>query len=134
MEGKNNMAKQNAIILFADDNAEILRSMERALRTRGLKPDLASNPDEAVKMARAKPYLAIITDLEFTPDGREGYDVLEQISDLPAVKILYTGRRDFETVAEGLVKGADHVVLDKKYSELMEILREVKAKEQGAKR
>lgn len=111
-------------VLIGDDNERIANSLARALRPRGLEADLADTPQEVIAKAGAGNYSAVITDLEYTPEGREGFEVLRAIKDLPALKILYTGRNGFEVEAEALVEGADYAVLNKDYDRLFEILQE----------
>lgn len=113
-------------ILFGDDREEVRISIARELKLRKLEVDLASTPSEMITKAKEYPYSAIVTDLEYTPDGREGYEVIKAIKDLPAVKIVYTGLNGFEYVAEGILTGADHVVLGKRQSELLGILEKLK--------
>ncbi|MEI7718726.1 MAG: response regulator [archaeon] len=114
--------QQNNRVLIADDKEMNRNILARALKARGLESDLASTPQQAVSMARERPYNVIITDLEFTEGGREGYRVLEQIQSLPAMKILYTGAAGFEYAAEGFTSGADYVVLGKDQKALFNLL------------
>jgi DNA-binding response OmpR family regulator len=110
-------------ILIGDDNQQMLRSLSRALRFKGLETDLASTSQEVIEKARQGNYSAIITDLAYTEGGREGYEVLKQIKQVSAIKILYTAESGFEHVPEGFMNGADYVVLRKDSSQLMEILQ-----------
>ncbi len=112
-------------ILIGDDNEQIRKSLARTLKLRKLETDLASTPEEVIRKAKANNYSAIITDLEYTEGGREGYEVLRQIKETPSVKILYTGQIGFEFLAEGLANGADYVVLRKEISQLTEVLDKI---------
>jgi CheY-like chemotaxis protein len=114
----------NKRILYGDDKEENRRSLARALRLRNLEVDLVSSPAELVAKARAEKYGVIVTDLDYTLEGREGYEVLKQIKDLPAVKVLYTGQAGYEFIPEAFENGADWVVLRKKESDLLEVFDE----------
>lgn len=111
-------------ILYGDDNEQSRKSLAKALKLRGLEADLASTPQEFLEKARANQYHALITDLEYTEGGREGYEVLREIKDLPTLKILYTGVSGFEYEAEAYMNGADLAVLRKDSSALMKMLDE----------
>ena len=60
--------------------------------------DFVNNPDEVI--ARARDYDLVITDLNYTPGGEEGYRVLEELMDLDVRKILWTGNAYEEGVGE----------------------------------
>lgn len=115
-------------ILIGDDKEEVRTALARVLSARNLEAELASTPEETIAKARAGNYSAVVTDLEYTEKGREGYEVLRAIKDIPAKKILYTGVLGFEHVMEALLNGADHVVLGKNQEELLEILTKEEAK------
>lgn len=109
-------------VLYGDDKEEKRNVLANELRLRNLEVELARTPQELVAKARANKYDAIITDLEYTPEGREGYDVLRQIRKLPALKVLYSGVCGFEYAAEAFESGADYAILRKDQSQLMELL------------
>jgi DNA-binding response OmpR family regulator len=118
-------------ILIGDDNQEVKEFLARTLKLRGLEVDLVSTPHETIAKAKENQYSVIITDLEYAPNGREGYDVLRAIKGLPATKILYTGLEGFEFVMEGILNGADAVILRKNQSHLLDTLQEL---EEGKRR
>ena len=109
-------------ILYGDDKEEMRNALARALKTRNLELELASTPQEIIAKAKANNYHAIVTDLDYTNEGREGYEVLRQLKDLPALKVLYSGVCGFEFMAEAFDNGANYVVFRKDQSELMKIL------------
>lgn len=116
--------KSNLRILYGDDKEENRNALSRALKLRKLEVDLASTPEEFLKMARSGNYGVLITDLEYSNDGREGYEVLRQIRELSALKVLYSGVSGFEYAAEAYESGADLTVLGKNESSLMSLLDE----------
>jgi len=109
-------------VLIGDDNEQMLRSLGRVMRMKGLEADLSTTPEEVIEKAKTGDYFAVVTDLEYTEGGREGFQVLDAIKDIDSVKILYTARREFEVVADGLVNGADYVIPGKDSSQLFEVL------------
>jgi len=114
----------NKRILYGDDNEQNRNALARALRLRRYEADLAATPQEFVAKARANSYHALITDLEYTPEGREGYEVLREIRELPALKVLFTGQSGFEYEAEAYESGADFAVMRKDSSALIKLLDE----------
>lgn len=116
-------------ILIADDKEEIRQSIQRRLKILGIQSDLVSEPEEAIRRARISNYGFLITDLDYTRNGREGYKVLHETADLSMIRILYTGRKEFDVAVEAIMAGADYVVPDKNESELMKIIEEMKIKE-----
>jgi DNA-binding response OmpR family regulator len=118
-------------VLIGDDEEEVRTALARELELMQFEVDLARNPQEVIAKARTNIYSAVVTDLEYTVDGREGYQVLKEIKDVCAVKILYTGLSGFEHVLEGFEHGADHVVLGKNQLTLVEILNSIKRGEKN---
>jgi CheY-like chemotaxis protein len=111
-------------ILYGDDNEQNRNALARALKLRNYQVDSTSDAKEFVARARANPYHALITDLEYSKDGKEGYQVLRAIRELPALKVLFSGVAGFEYEAEALESGADYAVLRKDSSALMKLLDE----------
>lgn len=109
-------------VLIGDDNQTIRAELLESLVRKNFAVDLASTPEEMIQKAKSGDYFAVVTDLEYTPQGREGYAVLDELKENPALKILYTGKREFECVAEGLVFGADYVITKKDQTQLIEVL------------
>jgi DNA-binding NtrC family response regulator len=120
----------NKKVLYGDDKPEMREKVARELRSRGLEVDLASTPSEMLAKAKSSNYHVLITDLEYTQDGREGYEVLGAIRYLPGLKILYSGVSGFEYQAEALENGADFAVLRKDLNSLLEML-DKNLKEEG---
>ena len=116
-------------ILIGDDKQEEREKLARALS--GYDLTLAETPEEVVNKARQIKYDAVVTDLEYTEGGQEGYEVLRQIQDLTENRILYTGARGFELVIEGTLAGATEVVEGKNSSELLRILSELDSKREN---
>jgi CheY-like chemotaxis protein len=111
-------------VLYGDDKEQNRNALARALRLRNLEVDLVSSPQELVAKARAEKYRVIVTDLDYTLEGREGYQVLKEIRNLPALKVLFSGVCGFEYEAEAYEKGADYAVMRKDSSALLKLLDE----------
>lgn len=116
------MKNEKLRILYGDDNEQVKDSLASKLRTKNLEVDLASTYEETIAKARANNYDVIITDLEYTSGGREGYDVLKSIIDIPAIKILYTGNMETELAVEAFMHGAEYAILRKDESKLLSLL------------
>jgi CheY-like chemotaxis protein len=112
----------NRKILYGDDNEQNRQRVAESLRERGYNVDLVDSHQEFISRARAGDYRALVTDLDFSPEGAEGYEVMRQIRKVPSLKILFTGRVGFENAVEGLERGADWVVLHKNLGELVKVL------------
>ncbi len=117
-------------ILYGDDEEQNRSKLEKELILRGYEVDLASNPLEFIVMARNKNYDAIISDLQYTPKGREGYEVLRELRENNAKKILYTAQSGFEFEAEAIELGADYFVPAKDASKLYKFLDALKGGEE----
>ena len=116
-------------ILIGDNKQEEREKLARALNKYELT--LAKTPEEVVERARQTRYDAVVTDLEYSENGREGYEVLRQIQDLTDNRILYTGTKGFEIVTEGIFSGATEVVEGKNQSELLRIITELHSKREN---
>jgi CheY-like chemotaxis protein len=112
----------NRNILYGDDNEGNRLKVAESLRERGYEVDLTNSPQELVSKARNGNYSAVISDLEYSPNGTEGYEVIRQMRNLPTLKILFTGRAGLENAVEALEGGADWVVFHKSLGELVKIL------------
>ncbi len=113
---------ENKKVLYGDDREDMREALAKELKLRNLEVELASTAEELVTKARTKEYGVIITDLEYTLEGLEGYEVLRQIKDIAALKILYSGVTGFEYEVDAFDAGADYAVLRKNQSRLLEIL------------
>lgn len=94
-----------ADILIADDDPEILLLMEMALNLKGHDVEVAQDGQEAVNMARQKPFDLIITDIIMP--RKEGIETIMELKALyPAIKIIAIsgggrkGKMDFLRMAE----------------------------------
>jgi len=116
--------KMTKRILYGDDNEQNRNALARALRLRKYEVESVGTPQEFVAKAKANSYHALITDLEYTENGREGYEILRQVRGIPALKILFSGVAGFEHEAEAYESGADFAVMKKDSSALVKLLDE----------
>jgi len=111
-------------ILIGDDNTEFLASFSRALRRPGIEVDTATTPEGVVAKAKQTRYDKIVTDLDYTDEGGEGYRVLQEIRELAEVRILYTAKAEVEGVREEAERnGATHTINKRDFSGLMKLLK-----------
>lgn len=109
-------------ILIGDDNKEALSSLKRALR--GLELDLAYTPEETIGKASQARYDKIVTDLDYTERGAEGFRVLREIRNKAQIRALYTARADEIGIREEAEKnGATHVIAKQDLMGLIRLLR-----------
>lgn len=111
-------------ILYGDDREDMRKKLCFLLSDKGYAVHLAESPLEFISKSKTFQYDALITDLDYTPEGREGFEVLNQIRSLDSLKILFTGAVGFEYAAEAFEHGADYAVLEKNYYSLSEILED----------
>jgi CheY-like chemotaxis protein len=125
----------NKKVLYGDDREDMRNSLAKALREKNLEVELelVDNHQELVARAKANNYDAVISDLDYSPEGREGYEVLKQIRHLPAIKVLYTGEAGFEYEAEAFEHGADYAVLRKNEIVLVSLLEKLLGGQQNGK-
>jgi len=108
-------------ILIGDDNEAFIKSIKRMLI--GLDIDYFLTPEEVIANAEARAYDAIITDLEYTEEGREGYDILEKVRELSPIRVLYSGKADQQDVIEAAyAAGATYIIEKSNVMELRKIL------------
>lgn len=124
------MVNEYRKILYGDDNEQNRSRVAQALRKRGYNVDSVNSPQEFVLRARSGDYNVVISDLDYSPEGAEGYGIMRQIMQIPTLKILFTGRSGFENIAEGIENGADFVITSKSLDDLINLLeRELKGSE-----
>jgi DNA-binding response OmpR family regulator len=116
------MAMIDNYILYGDDNEKIGLDVAGFLKEKGYNVDLVSSPKEFTSRARLGKYNAVVSDLDYSPQGAEGYDAIKEIRDIPSFKVIFTGRAGFEHAAEGFECGADRVVLSKNLGRLLDVL------------
>jgi uncharacterized linocin/CFP29 family protein len=117
-------------ILVGDDHIDFAKAAFPYIPNASV--EFVSSPDEMVRKAKTGQYTTIVTDLEYTENGREGYVVLEQIKDLSARKVLWTGRANEKEVQEkGRALGAEVLDKDEIGSLVGQVVNKAKLKENG---
>ena len=98
-------------ILIVDDDAAILKLMQRVLLDEGYAIDLAGTGEEARTLALIHSYDGIILDLHL--GDRHGFEILQELrrSGSRTPILLYSGKGDSETIVRGLDAGADDFVV-----------------------
>jgi hypothetical protein len=90
-------------ILVGDDQVEFAKKVFPLIP--GAEKEFVSDPDEVIAKAKTGDYAIIVTDLNYTENGQEGYQVLEALEGVNVRKILWTGNANDEGVrkkAQGL--------------------------------
>lgn len=97
-------------ILVGDDSIEFAKKSFPYIPNAEI--EFVSTPEEVIRKGKTGQYNIIVTDLNYTPEGQEGFKVLEELKGLGARLILWTGNAyDAGIRQRGESLGAD--VLDK---------------------
>src|SRR5712671_7011249 len=98
-------------ILIVDDDASILKLIERVLRDEAYAVDLAASGEEARTLALVNDYDGIILDLQL--GDRHGFEILQELRrhGRRTPVLLYSGLSDTESIVRGLDAGADDYVV-----------------------
>lgn len=93
-------------VLLVDDEVEFTSALSERMRTRGLDVDVSSNGAEALKMAEAEVYNAVVLDLAMP--GMDGIETLKRLlGNNPDLQvILLTGHATLEKSVEAMKSGA----------------------------
>jgi DNA-binding NtrC family response regulator len=105
------MLKATPLILIADDQEDIRKSLAALLKTRGYDTVFASDPDMAMRIVGERPLDAVLLDLNYSRDttsGQEGLELLEAISaaapQLPVV--VMTAWANLDLAVKAMQQGA----------------------------
>lgn len=100
-------------ILIADDEPNIVISLEYLMRREGHEVSVARDGDEALAMIRSDPPDLVLLDAMMP--GRSGFEVCQAVrddADLAGVRILMLTAKGRETdVAKGKALGADAYII-----------------------
>jgi two-component system, OmpR family, copper resistance phosphate regulon response regulator CusR len=116
-------------ILIAEDEERIVSFLEKGLQANGFATDVATDGEEALRLARSGEFDLLILDLGLPV--KNGFDVLRQLRDenrrLPVV--ILTARDTVGDTVEGLESGADDYI--PKPFRFDELLARVRARLRG---
>ena len=113
-----------ARILVVDDEKNIVKGIKFSLEQDGMMVDMAHDGEEALSMARTKPYDLIILDVMLPKI--EGTDVCRQIREFSAVPVvMVTAKGDDMDKIMGLEFGADDYIT--KPFNILELKARIKA-------
>jgi DNA-binding NtrC family response regulator len=98
-------------ILVADDQPDLLEAMRLLLKGEGFRSECAGSPAAVLDAVAARPFDAILIDLNYTRDttsGREGLDLLSQLQALDSSMpvIVMTAWGTIELAVEAMRRGA----------------------------
>ena len=111
-------------VLVVEDEVKMAALIRRGLREEGLTVDLASTGEEAIGMARASDYDAIVLDVILP--GIDGFDTCRELRDtgIWAPVLMLTARGALEDRVAGLDGGADdYLTKPFSFAELLARLR-----------
>ena len=113
-------------VLVVEDDLRLAAALRRGLGYEGLIADLAGDGEEALRLARASEYDAIVLDV-MLPGGLDGFETCRRIrkAGVWAPVIMLTARDAVEDRIRGLDEGADDY-LTKPFS-LAELLARLRA-------
>lgn len=111
-------------VLVVEDEPKLARLLQRGLRGKGHAVDLAGEAEQALALARARPYDAIVLDV-MLPD-RDGFEACQELrrADVWTPVIMLTARDSVRDRIRGLDVGADdYLVKPFSFAELLARLR-----------
>jgi len=114
-------------ILWGDDDEGILKSVAYALKPE-YNIEKALTPEEVIEKAEKKQYKIVITDLNYTSGGQEGFSIIKAIKDNAKYVILCTGDADKKEVQQEAKEVGAYGILKKPFSipDLKDYLKNLK--------
>lgn len=105
------MSEQDGKILVVDDEAQVRDLTCRALSSHGYACDVASDGEEAFRLASTKPYKAVVTDLRMP--NRHGYALYQDLRKLPEPPsvMVVTALSDDRMVQDLMGRGVHDVLI-----------------------
>jgi DNA-binding NtrC family response regulator len=99
---------QGRRILWVDDRPENNRFERQALEALGIRIDLSTSTEDALKITGQRSYDLIISDMGRSPDSRAGYTLLDELRRRgdKTPYVIYAGSRAPEHAAEARHHGA----------------------------
>jgi len=111
-------------VLIAEDHASLARSLATGLREEGYAVDLTFDGEEALHLARANPYDALVLDIMLP--NRDGWNILQTLrrAGSPVPIMFLTARDAVEDRVKGLDLGADdYLIKPFEFNELVARIR-----------
>ena len=119
-------------ILIAEDEQKVADSLVHGLKAEGYSVDLATNGDDAFRMASTSPYDALVLDV--TMPGKDGYTVVQLLrkQNVTTPVIFVTARDGLQDRVQGLDAGGDDYLVKPFFiTELLARLRAVLRRGRG---
>jgi two-component system, OmpR family, response regulator len=111
-------------VLIVEDDAKLVRALERGLAREGFEIDVAASGEEALRRTAARDYDAVVLDVMLP--GLDGFAVLDEIrlKDRRTPVLMLTARAHVRDRIHGLDSGADdYLVKPFDFGELVARLR-----------
>ena len=101
------------IALFVDDDPEVLKIVERALRGSAMSVVTASGPEQAFEILKSVQPQVIVSDQQM-PE-MEGVDLLARVRELhpDIVRLMFTGKSEIGVAAEAINRGEIYRLITK---------------------
>jgi len=113
-------------ILCVDDEASILRSLQRLFRRKAYRVLVAQNAEQALLILKSESVNLIISDMRMP--GMDGAQLLHQVSQNHAdiYRIILSGYADFESTVDAINLGKIHRFINKPWNnnELVAVVEE----------
>lgn len=108
---------QGHAVLFVDDEVNILRALQRLLRTEPVRVLTASRADEALRLLEHQTVQVVVSDQRM-PDA-SGVDLLAQIRERhpEVVRLLLTGFTDMNVAVDAVNRGQIHRLVTKPWND-----------------
>lgn len=110
------LSSESAVVLFVDDDQDVLTSAQVLLERNGLRMLTARSPAEAWSVLAAEPVDVVLLDLNFArgaTSGAEGFEWLAEIRahDPQAVVVVVTGHSGINIAVAAMKAGASDFVM-----------------------
>jgi DNA-binding response OmpR family regulator len=100
-------------VLIADDEDNLLISLEYLLRRQGYEVSVARDGDQALSMIRQQPPDLVVLDASLP--GQSGYEVCQQVRADPALRhlrvVMLSAKARATDIAKGKALGADAFIV-----------------------
>jgi putative nucleotidyltransferase with HDIG domain len=114
------------VVLFVDDEVNILKAIQRLLRNEPMRVLTATNPADALEIMKETPAQVVVTDQRMPT--MNGADFLSAIRDqhADAIRMMLTGYTEMNIAVEAINKGEIYRLITKPWNddELRAILRQ----------
>ncbi|CAG0983236.1 Cyclic di-GMP phosphodiesterase [Myxococcaceae bacterium] len=104
-------------VLFVDDELNILRALQRLLRSEPIAVHVATRPEEALEVLRTRPVQVVVSDQRMP--GTSGVDLLSAVRERhpDVVRLLLTGFTEMTIAVDAINRGQIYRLLTKPWND-----------------